>query len=203
MGREDQFVGSLVDPAGDADAHPVDKAPTERGLHGIGHFGDGGDGCARARLGCGVGGELDGFAAQDLAIDIDDAEVGFGGAQVDGQRNVGVVEGDEGGAAAARQMAQRSRRDPALLDQLPDDERNGAGLQAGEAGEVGTADGLAQVNGMQNDVPVDGARGLAGGNSAIGPGWLGVHVGLVPAVTDWPEWLRVNAFSSVRAAGKM
>ena len=89
-------------------------------------------------------GEQQGLAAQELAVDIDDAEVGLGGTQVDSQRDVLVVEGDKGGAAAARQAAQRSRGHPAFLDQLSDDQRDSAGLQAGQAGEVSPAYRLAQ-----------------------------------------------------------
>ena len=56
---------------------------------------------------------------------------------------------------------------------MPDDQRDRAGLQAGQAGEVGPAHRLAQVNGLQDDVPVDGAGSLAGCDSAIGRAGLG------------------------------
>ena len=186
MRRKHQLVGSLVHAPGNAHAHALDQPPAKRGLQGRRRLGDGGDRSPGVGFRGGVRGEEQGLAAQEFAIDIDDAEVGLGRPQVDGQRDVLVVEGDKSGAASARQAAQRSRRHPAFFDQLADDQRDGAGLQPGQARQVRAAYRLAHVDGLQDDIPVDGAGRLAGCDSAIWPGWLGVHVRLEVRITQVP-----------------
>ena len=179
VGSKHQFVGGLVDTAGHAHAHAFDEAAPKGGFQRRGGFGDGCDGGPSAAPGRASGGKLDGFAAQDFAVDVDDAEVGPGGAEIDGEGDMLVIEGDKGGPAPARKMAEYSRRHPGFFDELAKDERNSAGLEASQAGQVGAAYRLAHVNGLQDDVPIDRARCLAGGDSAIWPGWLGVHALLV------------------------
>jgi len=62
---------------------------------------------------------------------------------------------EEGGTAAAGQAAGGAFDDPRLVDQLFDDRRNSAALQAAEAGEIGAGDGLAGANEVEDDAAVD------------------------------------------------
>ena len=161
MGRKHQAVRLLVDTARNAHAHALDHAPAKGGADRPRRAADRRDRGSGIRFRSALRGELNGFAAQNLAVDIDHRQVSPARPEIDGQRDVLVVQGDKGGPTAARQAAQGSRRHPPFFDQLPDDERDGAGLQAGEAGEVGAAHRLARMNGAQHDVPIDLARRLA------------------------------------------
>ncbi len=56
---------------------------------------------------------------------------------------------------------------PVFTNQLLDNLRNGAALQAGAARQVGTGDGLAGADQLENDVAVDAPRGFAGSQLQI------------------------------------
>ena len=65
------------------------------------------------------------------------------------------------GTAAARQASQWAFEHPALLNQLLDDQRDGAALQARGAGQVGARNRLPGADQVEHDPAVDIADHLA------------------------------------------
>ena len=122
------------------------------GLHGVHDFGDG---ARRFRD------EGDGFAGEEASVEVDEGDDGLIGANVGDEDDHGVVEGEEGGGAAAGWARHGAFGDPLFADQLLDDGGDGAGLEAGGAGEVGAGDGLLRTDDLEDDVAIDVTRVLA------------------------------------------
>src|SRR5206468_6709662 len=78
-----------------------------------------------------------------------------------------IVEPQEGRAAAAREASGGTFDDPALVDKLLDDERNGAPLQSGEAREIGSGNGLPAADQAEQDYAIDVAGDVARGHLDI------------------------------------
>src|ERR1017187_9247160 len=140
IGGEDQTVGALVEPAWEADADAFEflaAAGISDALNALQEVIDGG---------FGIGRRGDDFAGGELAVGIGQGNGGLLGADVDADDDAVVIEAQERRTAAAGQAAGGALDDPGLIDQLFNDQRNGAALQAAEAGEVGARDGLASAN---------------------------------------------------------
>jgi hypothetical protein len=73
------------------------------------------------------------FLGNKLAVHVRQGYRDLGGADVDADNNAGVVEPQEGGAAAAQRSEGGAFEDPVLLDELLDDRKDGAALQATDA----------------------------------------------------------------------
>ena len=109
----------------------------------------------------GFGDERDGFAGEKASVEIDEGDDGLIGANVGDEDDHGVVEREQGGGAAAGAARHGAFGDPLFFDQLLDDGGDGAGLQAGGAGEVGAGDGLLRTDDLEHDVAIDVARVFA------------------------------------------
>src|ERR1039458_512465 len=122
IGGEDQTVGALVEAAGEADADAFEllaAAGISDALNGLQEFVDGGLGIGRGR---------DDFAGGELAVGVGEGDGGLLGADIDADDDAVVIEPEEGGTASAGQAAGGAFDDPGLVDQLFDDQRNGAAL---------------------------------------------------------------------------
>src|ERR1700721_4356912 len=71
-----------------------------------------------------------------------------------------AVHVEEGRSAAAGKAAHRPFNNPPLSEQLFYDEGDGTSLQPGDAGQIGTRDGLPGANLIEDEVAVDLARYL-------------------------------------------
>src|SRR5438067_240728 len=79
-------------------------------------------------------------------------------ADIGGEDDHGVVEREESGGTAPGASGHGAFGDPLFFDQLFDDGGDGAGLEAGGAGEVGARDGLLGTDDLEDDVAIDVAR---------------------------------------------
>ena len=129
------------------------------GLHALRDFGDGA---------CGFGDERDGFAGEEASVEVDEGDDGLVGADVGDEDDHGVVEREEGGGAAAGTAGHGAFGDPLFFDELLDDGGDGAGLQAGGAGEIGAGYGLLRADDLEDDVAIDVARVFAGCEFDVG-----------------------------------
>src|SRR5260370_9138648 len=162
IGGEEEAVGFGVDAAGHADADAFEGAVGVGGADGLHALEDLGDGAG------GLGDERGGFAGEEAAVEIDEGDDGLVGADVGDENDHGVVEREEGGGAAAGAAGCGAFGDPLFFDQLLDDGGDGAGLQAGGAGEVGAGYGLLGTDDFEDDVAIDVARVFAGGEFDVG-----------------------------------
>ena len=109
-----------------------------------------------------------GFAGEEAAVEIDEGDDGLVGADVGDEDDHGVVEREESGGAAAGAAGHGAFSDPFFFDQLLDDGGDGAGLQAGGAGEIGAGYGLLRADDFEDDVAIDVARVFAGCEFDVG-----------------------------------
>jgi hypothetical protein len=66
-----------------------------------------------------------------------------------------VIQLEKRRSAAAGRSSRRAFEYPPLLDQIFDDQRNGAALQAGDAGKIGAGQRLAGPYQIEDKVPVN------------------------------------------------
>ncbi len=162
IGGEEETLGFGVDAAGHADADAFEGAVAVCGSHGLHAVDDLGDGTR------GFGDERDGLAGEEASVEIDEGDDGLVGADVGDQDDHGVIEREERGGAATWAAGHGAFGDPLFFDQLLDDGGDGAGLQAGGAGEVGARYGLLRTDDFEDDVAVDVARVFAGCEFDVG-----------------------------------
>src|SRR5581483_5313179 len=114
---------------------------------------------------------------QEVRVEIGQAKGGGGRAQVnaDDARAL-LVHVEEARAPAARGVPARPLRHPLLPDQLFDNDRDRAALEARMAGQVGPRNGLVTADQVEYDAPVDVASRLTRGHLKIGEVNLS-HVG--------------------------
>jgi hypothetical protein len=129
------------------------------GLHAVDNLGDGTRG---------FGDERDGFAGEEASVEVDQGDDGLVGADIGDEDDHGVVEREESGGAAAGAACHGAFGDPLFFDQLLDDSGDGAGLEAGGAGEVGAGYGLLGADDFEDDVAIDVARVFAGCEFDVG-----------------------------------
>ena len=157
VGSENQAVRIAVVTAGQADSDAFDLLPLAQPNDAL----DAPDQLvawpARVR------GRGHRFLRSEAAVHIGQRHRGLNGAQIDPDDDPLLVQPEEGGTAAPRQPAGGAFQDPVLLDELFDNQRDGAALQTRNAGQVGARDGLAGADEVQHDAPVDVPNHLARG----------------------------------------
>lgn len=157
VGRKQDALGRRVYAAGHADADAFKGLVCVAGAE----EGDLPDDAVHGGLSVGDG--HDGFTGEKAAAEIDDGEDGSIGPEVQGEGDDGVVDGEHDGGAAARALDDCALADPAFFNQLLDDGSYGAGLEAGELGEIDAGDGLTETDELKDDIAVDLPGDLAGG----------------------------------------
>src|SRR6202011_1741382 len=156
IGSEEETLGFGIDAAGHADADAFEGAVAVGGAHGFHAVDDLGDGTR------GLGDEGHGFAGEEAAVEVDEGDDGLVRTDVGDENDHGVVERKKSGGAATWAARHGAFGDPFFFDQLLDNGGDGAGLQAGGAGEVGAGYGLLRTDDLKDDVAVDVACVLAG-----------------------------------------
>ncbi len=124
IGGEDEAMGAGIDAAGQADAYTLKRTlgvPLLHAEHGLEDAVGGLDG---------IGGDGELGSGEKAAVEVDDGYGGLRGADVGDEHDEVVVEADHGGATATGELRRGAFADPALEDQLIDDEGDGAALEA-------------------------------------------------------------------------
>ena len=109
----------------------------------------------------GIGNHGKRFAGEKAPVQIDHGDGGLRGANIADQHGQIVVQAQQRGPAPARTPCDSTFGDPAFGEQVFNDERNRAALQAGMARQVRTRNGLARANQLQHYIAIDVPRNFA------------------------------------------
>jgi len=83
-----------------------------------------------------IGRQRDHILGDDLAAQDGDRNRRLRWMNIERDHGALVVQFEKGRSAAAWRSARRTLKDPPLLDQIFDDQRNGAALQTGDASQI-------------------------------------------------------------------
>jgi hypothetical protein len=162
VGGEHEVAGGGVYAAGEAEADAFEGAVGVL----VAEVEESGGEVAHASGG--AGGDGDGGVREDAAVDVDGGDDGSAKVDVGDEHGEFVIEGDLGGTATAGGFDGFAFADPAFFKELLDDRGDGAVLEAGAAGEVDASYGLEFANELEDDVAIDFAGELGGGDLHVG-----------------------------------
>ena len=115
--------------------------------------------------GLGIGGGRHHFLGSEFSVDVRQRHGDLKRPDIDSDDDAIVIEAQKCRPPAARQPSRGTFQDPVAFNELLDDQRNGAALQAGNAGEVGAGDRLLGTNQVEDGSAVDIADAFhAGGD---------------------------------------
>src|SRR5437899_1301820 len=129
---EDKFFEPGVGAAGKTDADAIERF-VAMGRHQLANCRDD----ALDRL-IRIGRQRDDILSDDLAAKIGDDNCRLRGMNIERDYGSLVIQFEKSRSASAGRSSRRAFKDPLLLDQIFDDQRNGAALQTGDAGKIGT-----------------------------------------------------------------
>ena len=111
--------------------------------------------------------EFDDLLEGDASVEVGDGQRGLRGVDVECEDGARGVEAEIGGSASAGELAGAAFDDPAVGDELLDDDGDGGARQAAEAREVGAGDVFVAANEIEEEVAVDFSRRAIGGGEAL------------------------------------
>lgn len=149
IGGEHELVGGGVNASGKADTGTLKPVLGMLVAQSEQAFRKGQDAARR------VPGQRHGGPGEEIAVEIDGSEGGATGTDVRDQQGKAIVQRDVGWPASAGGLDGLTFADPAFVDELLDDGRDGGVLETGVTNEVDPRDGLMRAYELEDDVAVD------------------------------------------------